>query len=426
MQLCARALLLTAPLWLVLWIAPTHAVNQQPPVKVITAEATYVMGDSDTLAQAEEHALLRAKRKAIEEAGVYLEASSEDIERYVNGKTSRLNLLGIRTISSAITKTEILDKRRTFEGDRLTFYMKIAATVEIETLDSAVKRLKSDEQLAEHHRRLQEENSELKAQVEQLRKSESPPLGPGKTPLSGADPRLRAAESLKVALQTHDLSRKLELLSQAIVSEPALTDAYIVRGQAHLRIAALTRAAERQTSRVDRHVESAAADFARALALNPASTWARLGQGDAKTWQHDTKGAAKEYEHILSVDPSFEIARERLIRLRTTEAKQQMARKQWHHALISLHKILEEDAPDSWSAQKTDAYLLRSEVHLALGDLQRAAADLTAILRTEPGHRDVLLKRAALYRKLKLGRQANDDLDQACRLGAQAACEPGP
>jgi tetratricopeptide (TPR) repeat protein len=427
MPLRAPVLLLTAPFWLLVWMfLPARAVQKDPPVKVVVVEATYVMGDADTLAGAEEHALLRAKRKAIEEAGVYLEAASEDIERYVNGQTSRFNWLGIRTIASAITKTEILDKRRTLEGDRLTFYVKIAASVELETLDLAVKRLKSDEQLAEHHRRLQEENNELRAQMDRFRKSGFPPPGHGTTPVSGADPHRRAAESFKAAVQTQDVARKLELLSQAIAGDPTLTDAYIVRGQTYLRLAALARATQHQAPGVNRHVESAAADFRQALALNPTSTWALLGQGDAKTWQHDVRNAATDYEQILSLDPSFEIARERLIKLHTTEAKQQMARKRWHHALLLLHKIIEEDAPDSWSAQKTEAYLMRSQVHLALGDLQRAVADLSTVLRTEPSHRDALLKRATLYRKLKLGRQAKDDLDEACRLGAPEACEPGP
>src|SRR5918911_866038 len=49
-------------------------------VKVVVAEATYVMGDTDSLASAEEDVLLRAKRKAVEEAGVYIETATEDRE----------------------------------------------------------------------------------------------------------------------------------------------------------------------------------------------------------------------------------------------------------------------------------------------------------------------------------------------------------
>jgi len=95
--------------WLVMatLLAGTAALAEN--LKVIVAEASYVMGDADTLAWAEENVLLRAKRKAIEEAGVYIEASSQDVETISGGKTSRTNSLGVRTIAAAVTTTEILE-----------------------------------------------------------------------------------------------------------------------------------------------------------------------------------------------------------------------------------------------------------------------------------------------------------------------------
>lgn len=50
-------------------------------VRIVVSEATYTMADGDTLSTAEEKVLLRAKRKAIEEAGVYLESTFLDSER---------------------------------------------------------------------------------------------------------------------------------------------------------------------------------------------------------------------------------------------------------------------------------------------------------------------------------------------------------
>lgn len=46
----------------------------------VVAEAHYVMGDSDTLAAAEERVLQRAQRKAVEEAGLYIESTFLDRE----------------------------------------------------------------------------------------------------------------------------------------------------------------------------------------------------------------------------------------------------------------------------------------------------------------------------------------------------------
>jgi len=140
-----------------------------PHVRVVVAEATYLMADTDTLSGAEENVLMRAKRKAVEEVGVYIEASSQDIEKDVGGKTSRVSSLSVRTIAAAITQTEILENRRRLEGERLSFYVKVKVTVSLDALEEAVKRQRAYDQLAESQRRLDTENSRLKAELDELR-----------------------------------------------------------------------------------------------------------------------------------------------------------------------------------------------------------------------------------------------------------------
>src|SRR5688572_31453841 len=48
---------------------------------VVIAEAQYVMADGDTLASAEEKVMQRAQRRAVEEAGLYLESTFYDWRR---------------------------------------------------------------------------------------------------------------------------------------------------------------------------------------------------------------------------------------------------------------------------------------------------------------------------------------------------------
>ena len=84
--------------------------------RTVIAEAQYVMADGDTLATAEEKVLQRAQRRAVEEAGVYLESTFYDVEQESYGRTTRNTSLEIRTIAAAITETEILDSRRSFEN----------------------------------------------------------------------------------------------------------------------------------------------------------------------------------------------------------------------------------------------------------------------------------------------------------------------
>ena len=89
--------------------------------KVVIAEAQYVMADGDTLATAEEKVLQRAQRRAVEEAGIYLESTFQDLEKESQGRTTRKTSWEIRTIAAAITETEILESHRSLENDRPVF-----------------------------------------------------------------------------------------------------------------------------------------------------------------------------------------------------------------------------------------------------------------------------------------------------------------
>jgi hypothetical protein len=140
-----------------------------PNLRVVVADATYLMADTDTLSGAEENVLTRAKRKAVEEVGVYIEASSQDVEQEVNGHTTRSNSLSVRTIAAAITRTDILEQRRLLDGDRLSFYVKIKVTVSLDELKEAIKRQQAYDELAEHHRRLSSEYAQLRAELDELR-----------------------------------------------------------------------------------------------------------------------------------------------------------------------------------------------------------------------------------------------------------------
>jgi len=392
------------------------------PTKVIVAEASYVMGDADTLAGAEEAVLLRAKRKAVEEAGVYVEAASTDVETHANGATTHLNQLSVRTITAAVTETELLEKRQTLENNRPTFYVKIRCAVHVDMLADAVKRMQSDELLAQHHRQLQTENSQLKNQLESLKKQLQTP-GPPSGDLRSIPKNRRAAVQLvRAATQSRSLPEKIDLATQAIAADDRNVDAYIIRGQTYLRIAAVTFSKAGPKTDLDGYVEQALQDFDRAATLDPTSTWALLGRGDAYTWQRKMDEAAKEYARVLKLDPFFDVARQRLIALVTTAARRQVAAKQWRPALATLDQVLQPDLPPSWLAHQKEALLLRSQIYIELGEVDRAIDDLSKVIRTDPTNAPLFVQRAQLYRRLLQGRLAKDDLERACALGSEEGC----
>ena len=407
---------------LVVFSHPARASNT-----TIVAEGHYVMGDGDTLAVAEERVLQRAQRRAVEEAGLYIESTFHDMEKSEAGKSIQASSLEVRTIAAAITRTEILETRRSFLNDRPSFYVRIRAVVDLDNLRAAIQRWQAEQRLADHFRRLQKENAELKIQLDELRASRVgirtlviEPVG------HMAKPREQAQRLIEKAIVTQHLPQKLSLASQAAVLDPQSIEPLIVRGQTYLRLASATYSSGSRLSEYSEYVDNARMDFDRALLMDPQNTWALLGQGDVNTWLHRPKEAAHFFEQALVFNSFFDLARHRLINLYTAEARKLVGLKQWDSALTILQKCLPPFLSDSWIPFQKEAYFLRSEIYKTLKQPTLAIGDLSAILRVDPADGPALLARAKLYQDQLQGRLAKDDYEHACMLGAAAACEQLP
>ncbi|ALA57251.1 tetratricopeptide repeat protein [Nitrospira moscoviensis] len=390
----------------------------------IIAEGHYVMADGDTLATAEERVLQRAKRRAVEEAGVYLESTFHDVEQSIHGRSTQISALEIRTIAAAVTKTDILESRRSIENDRPRFFVRIRAVVNLDHLQDAINRWKSERQLAEHFRQLQKENAELKAQLREL---QARPPGVGMLIIDPAPHNSVQAKSLlDRAVESHNLRQKLELTSQAAALDPDSPDPLIVRGQTLLRLVSIAYSNQSKPSEYARYIDEARMDFDRALRADPKNIWALLGQGDVHTWLDRPDAAAASYERALQLDPFFDVARQRLIALSTTSARKLMATKHWSAALAVLNRLLQQTPAESWTPYLKEALLLRSQLYHKLHQPTEAVEDLTLVLQADPSNAAALLARGNLYRELLQGRPAKDDFEHACLLGATQACEQLP
>jgi tetratricopeptide (TPR) repeat protein len=394
--------------------------------KTVIAEARYVMADGDTLASAEEKVLQRAQRSAVEEAGIYLESTFYDLEKESQGRTTRRTSWEVRTIAAAITETEILDSNRSFENGRPVFFMRIRAIVDIEQLGDAVRRLQSEAQLAKHFRELQQENLHLRSQLRELQHEPAGVRMLVIEPNGKPEPVARAKQQLETAFHTPDLWKKIQLASDAAQLDPASAEPLIVRGQAYLRLVSVAYSERRRPSGFSDYIEKARQDFEQALQLDSKNPWAWIGKGDVDTWLKRTDEAASCFEHALALDPFFDVARQRLIGLYTTQARRQAKAKQWQQSLVTLNKLLDAQTPESWLPERKDAYLLRSEVLLKLNHPEQALEDLSTVIKFDPTNVGALQTRANLYRNRLQGRLAKDDFEQACVLGSVQACEQLP
>jgi tetratricopeptide (TPR) repeat protein len=414
--------------WLALAVAA--AVGVVPvafatTTKTVIAEAQYVMADGDTLATAEEKVLQRAQRKAVEEAGVYLESTFYDLEKESQGRTFRHTSWEIRTIAAAITETEVLEAHRSFENDRPVFFIRIRASVDLHSLADAIRRHQSEAQLARHFRELQQENQHLRAQLREFQETTGVrmlTIEPNGKP----EPVVRAKQQLETAFQTPDLWKKIQLASDAAQLDPHSAEPLIVRGQAYLRLVSIAYSEHSPPSGFSDHIDKARSDFDQAVQLDGKNPWAWIGKGDVQTWLKRSDDATFCYERALALDPFFDIARERLIGLYTSQARRQAKAKQWHQSLATLKKLLDAQTPESWLPDQKEAYLLRSDVLLKLNRPEQALEDLSTVIKFDPTNAGALLSRGNLYRNRLQGRLAKDDFEQACALGSTEACEQLP
>ena len=417
-----RSWFATVAALLIVFVHPAFALT----TKTVIAEAQYVMADGDTLASAEEKVMQRALRRAVEEAGVYLESTFHDLETESQGRTIRNTSWEIRTITAAVTETEVLDSRRSFDNDRPVFFIRIRASVDLQHLANAIRRLQSEAQLARHFRELQQENQHLRAQLKELQQEPEGVHMLMIEPSGKPESVIRAKQQLETAFQTPDLWKKIQLASDSAQLDPHSAEPLIVRGQAYLRLVSIAYSEGSHASGFTDQIEKARWDFDQAVQLDGKNPWAWIGKGDVQTWLKRTDEAAFCYERALALDPFFDIARQRLIGLYTTQARRQAKAKQWHQSLGTLKKLLDAQTPESWLPDKKEAYLLRSDVLLRLNRPEQALDDLSMVIKLDPTNVGALLTRGNLYRNRLQGRLAKEDFEQACVLGSLEACDQLP
>ena len=134
----------------------------------------------------------------------------------------------------------------------------------------------------------------------------------------------------------------------------------------------------------------------------------------------------RAYTQALEIDPFFDIARQRLIRVMTTRARKLISTKQWGPAMTTLNRILNSSVSESWTPSQKEAYLLRGELHQKLNQSTQAIDDLSVVIDIDSTNVQALLMRGKLYQEQLQGRLAKEDFEQACILGAPAACEQLP
>lgn len=119
------------PLVVLVFLSLTPTASFAQSVEIM-AEGVYQMGDNDTPSVAEERALLKAKRNAVEQAGTYI-ASYTSVENF---QVTDDKLIAL---SAGAVKVSVLDTKRTQIGNGMEIRVKIKALVDTERLDAFIR-----------------------------------------------------------------------------------------------------------------------------------------------------------------------------------------------------------------------------------------------------------------------------------------------
>lgn len=111
-------------------------------IKTIEAESTYIMGDNDSKVDARRIATQEAKRKALEQAGTFVESLTE-VRNY------RLTNDEIKSYTAGIVETEIVSEQMGGTTEHPQITIKARCTIDTGVLLSQISRYRESEELKE-------------------------------------------------------------------------------------------------------------------------------------------------------------------------------------------------------------------------------------------------------------------------------------
>lgn len=205
--------------------------------RTVVAESTYNMGDNETPLVAEARAVAQAKRMALEQAGIY-------VQSYTRVRDSNLTVDEIEEVSAGFMEVEVLEKKRTLVREGIQVHVKVRCTIQLDRADAFLRHLGETSEiwrntLAERQQRLQQDQTQLTQEVENLKdqlvRSKPDAKDQLASDLAIRQRRLEARELREQAYNARsnfemNSDIRVELLSAAIALDPHYGEAWYDRG----------------------------------------------------------------------------------------------------------------------------------------------------------------------------------------------------
>lgn len=354
-------------------------------VKTFRKEVKQILGSAQSQDDARAAAVAKAKRDALEEAGMWLESVSEV-------RNANLVRDDVTALASGVTQTHIIEEQPLVEGGVFAIRVVAEVTVDNSGLGERVKRFLSDRQRMGEAQTLAEQNKRLLARLDDLERQ----MRNSKT----ASEQDRAA--IRDAIEAN--SRDLKAREWFDKGYAALQNEQIPRGPKW---------------------KEAVEDFTQALRLAPNFLEAYINRGIAYQSLQQRQRAIEDYNQALRINPNsadayanrgqiyFELGKEDSLRNEETFAKRDS--NEW------LQRALH-DFAQAITLSPAESYLYdrRGRTYEFIGRHQSAVSDFDQSLLLDPGSWVVHVDRGDAYLAIGKNQLALLDYDQALKFEPQS------
>lgn len=342
--------------FILLLLLPVSAIGE---IQTITHTVNQAFGGSQSPDDARIAAVAKAKREALEMAGVYIESLTVVKGRQVDKDE-------ILALAAGVLKAEVVSQENYHTKDAFGINVVVKVAVDTSVLDGRVKKLLQDrthmEQLYQARARekeLLEKIAVLEGENRKIGKSDQKQASLKKE-FQDASRKLTAADWFYKALTLWvdgkfiDSQKAIEFMTNSIRLNPDDADAYNIRGAVYNDLGQYQYAIE---------------DFNQAIHLKPGyhSAYGRRGTAYARLGQYQR--AIEDYNESIRLQPDY-----------------------------------------------ADAYNNRGIAYVDLDQYQRAIEDYNEAIRLKPDFTKAYNNRGNAYHKLGQHHQAIQDYNQAIRL----------
>jgi tetratricopeptide (TPR) repeat protein len=347
----------------------------------VRSQGIAFLGSGITEEEAKVIAINDAKRKALEQTGMYLESHST-VVNHILVKDE------IITISGSILKTHILSETRSISNDMFAIEIEIETTIDLQILNERIEYVRKNRELVEQLKLERKRNQELSKQILFLNQHAKTV---NKQEVKDLINALTATEWNRLGLQQNNLAKKIDYFTEAINLDPNYVVAYFNRGSAY-----------KDLKKFNKSIQ----DFNEAIKLNPTYGKAYNNRGVVYNDIGDYDQAIQDFNKAIELNPY-------LLTIFNNRGAAFNKLGKYDQAIRDFNRAIGNNPNDAL------AYNNRGIAYNDLGQYQSAIQDFNKAVDLNPKDATVYYNRGSTYLKLKKYPEAIQDYNTVIELNPQ-------